>query len=203
LWGDDGLERPVWIGKSELAHACLLAEDFEAAHHLAAGENVLGWSSSDNPQGLVLSFFLVLLSGKTPGTLPPNLAQLWAGGLQARVGFWLGGGAGDDQVRQRLERTYTDLFTRASLHQGWQEEILSWCLEVIRQRVEAIVSGQHRGSYDQAALLTAAGAETLQLRQDQPAARALVDEIGLRFPRHRAFQTELKTAVQRLERHLR
>lgn len=204
LLGGDALERPVWIGKSELAHACLLAEDFAAAHHLAAGEQVLGWSSSDNRQGLVLSFFLVLLSGKGAAVLPPNLAQLWTDTLQSSVGFWSAGGTGGEQLRQRLERVYADVFTRVSLPEEWSEEILAWGLEVIRRRVNAIVSGQHRGSYDKAALLTAAGAETLWLRHPgQPAARALVEEISNRFPRHRAFQTELKTAVQRMERSLR
>lgn len=107
-------------------------------------------------------------------------------------------------MRQRLERVYTDVFTRVSLPEGWSEEILAWGLDVIRLRVTAIVSGQHRDSYDKAALLTAAGAETLRLRDpEQPAARVLVEEIGDRFPRHRAFQTELKTAVQRMERGLR
>ncbi|MCL4301290.1 MAG: hypothetical protein KJ077_36650 [Anaerolineae bacterium] len=201
--GDDGLESPVWIGKSVLAHAYLLAEDFEAAHQLAAGEKALGWSSSENPQGLVLSFFLVLLSGRAPGALPSNLTQLWTGGLQSSVGFWIGGGAGEDQVRQRLERAYAELFARGSLSHDRQEEILSWCLDVTRQRVNAIVSGQHRGSYDKAAMLTAACAEVLRLRQNQQVARSLVDEISNRFPRHRAFQAELKAAVQRMERSLR
>lgn len=171
LLGGDALERPVWIGKSELAHACLLAEDFAAAHHLAAGEQVLGWSSSDNRQGLVLSFFLVLLSGKGAAVLPPNLAQLWTSVLQSSIGFWLGGGTGGEQLRQRVERVYTDIFSRVSLPEGWSEEILAWGLEVIRRRVSAIVSRQHRGSYDKAALLTA-GAETLRLRhQGQPPGR--------------------------------
>lgn len=201
--GDDGLESPVWIGKSVLAHAYLLAEDFEAAHQLAAGEKVLGWSSSENPQGLVLSFFLVLLSGKIPNALSSNLAQLWAGGLQSSVGFWIGGGSGEDQVRQRLERAYAELFAKVSLSHDRQEEILSWCLDVTQQRVNAIVSGQHRGSYDKAAMLTAACAEVLRLRQNQQVARSLVDEISNRFPRHRAFQAELKAAVQRMERSLR
>lgn len=201
--GDDGLESPVWIGRSVLAHAFLLAEDFEAAHQLATGEKALGWSSSENPQGLVLSFFLILLSGRAPGALPSNLAQLWAGGLQSNVGFWIGSGTGEDQVHQRLERAYAELFAIGSLSHDRQEEILFWCLDVTRQRVNAIVSGQHRGSYDKAAMLTAACAEVLWLRQNQQVARSLVDEISNRFPRHRAFQAELKAAVQRMEHSLR
>ncbi len=77
---------------------------------------------------------------------------------------------------------------------------MSWCLDVARQRVSAIVGGQHRGSYDKAAMLTTACAEVLRLRGNQEAADLLVDEVGQRFPRHRAFQAELKAAVQRMER---
>ena len=79
--GGDDLERPVWVDPTTLAHAALLAEDFDAAQRLADGPQVLGWSSS-NPQGTVVPCLLALLSGKLPGALPPNLAQLWQEGLQ-------------------------------------------------------------------------------------------------------------------------
>jgi hypothetical protein len=52
-------------------------------------------------------------------------------------------------------------------------------------------------------MLTTACAEVLRLRGNQEAASSLVNEMGQRFPRHRAFQTELKAAVQRMERGLR
>lgn len=203
VWpGEDDLERPVWVGKSVLAHACLLAEDFQAVHQLAAGERVLGWSSSDNPQGLVVAFFLALLSGKAPGALPPNLAQLWEWGLQFSIGFWVDR-EGEDPLPRRLERVYKEQFARMSLSPERQEAFLSWCLDVAKQRVDAIVGSQHRKSYDKAAVLTAACAEVLRLRGNREAASALVDEIRNRFPRHRAFQAELNTAIQRMERSLR
>jgi len=46
-------------------------------------------------------------------------------------------------------------------------------------------------------------AEVLRARGEPSAARAFVAEIGGRFPRHRAFQDELKRAVQGMERALR
>jgi len=73
---------------------------------------------------------------------------------------------------------------------------------VAQQRVDAIVGGKHRGSYDKAALLTVACAEVLRLRGDKAAADTLVNEVRNRFPRHRAFQSELETALQRMERGL-
>lgn len=202
-WAEDSLESPTWIDQSVLAHAYLLARDVAAAHQLAAGEKVLGWSSSGNPQGLVVAFLLALLSGRTPGALPTNLRQFWEERLQSSLGFRGGGQQQEDSVFKRLERAYPGQFAEISLSSDSQEKYLAWCLEVTHKRVEAIVSGQHRGSYDKAALLTAACAETLQLRGNRPAANALVDEIRNRFPRHRAFQADLKSAVQRMERDLR
>jgi uncharacterized Zn finger protein len=80
--------------------------------------------------------------------------------------------------------------------------MLAWCLDVTKRRVNAIVSNQHRGSYNRAAVLLAACAETLRLRGNNREAQALLDESRQRFPRQRAFQTEIKTAVQRMERDL-
>jgi len=197
-WGEDDLERPAWISKSVLAHAYLLAEDWDTAQQLAAREQVLGWTSSKNPQGLVMSSSLVLLSDKRPGTLPPNLTQLWQWGLQNSIGFgyWSGIDKEEDSTLKRLERAYADrLSTASSLSHGKQEQVLSWCLDVAQQRVNAIVSNQRRGSYGKAAVLIAACAEVLRLRGKGKEAGALLDDVRNRFPRHRAFQAELKGAV--------
>lgn len=138
--GDDGLERPAVIDKSVLAHACLLAEEVEAAHQLVAGENVLGWSSRSNAQSLVVAAFLVLLSGQTTGTLPPNLAQLWQGSLQSSAGFWY---SSTNTIQPRLEPVYIELLSREMLSHTQQEKFLAWCLDVARRRAAAINDHHH------------------------------------------------------------
>ncbi len=198
--GDDGLEGPAWIGQSVLAHACLLASDWDVAHHLAAQGKVLGWSSRESYQGLVVAAFLVLLSGKTLGALPSNLAQLWQWGVQYSVATWSWGYEEGDSMRERLARAYAEQFAATALSTDRQERFLSWCLDVAQQRVNAIVGNQHRGSYNKAAVLTVACAEVLQLRGNQTAADALVNDVRSRFPRHRAFQAEMETALRRMER---
>ena len=201
--GVDSLERPVWIDQSVLAHACLLAGDWDAAYHLAAQGEVLGWSSSESHQGLVVASFLVLLSGKTPEVMPPNLAQLWQWGVQFSATAWSWRYEEEDPVRERLARAYADQFAAATLSIDQQERFLSWCLDVAQQRVNAIVGNQHRGSYDKAAVLTVACAEVLRLRGNQTAADALVNDVRGRFPRHRAFQREMGTALQWMARDQR
>lgn len=188
-------DRAAWVHKPVLVHACLLAQELEAAHRLAAGKEVLGWSNSSNPQGIVVAFFLVLLSGQTPETVPPNLAQIWQWGLDYSTGFF--SSERQDIVCRRLERAYGEVFATTSLDRDRQRRLLSWCLEVAQRRVEAIVSNQHRGSYDKAAVLAAACAETLRLRGDREAADTFVEETRNRFPRHRAFQAELRSALAR------
>lgn len=201
-WREDNLEEPEWINTSVLAHAHLLAGDWDAAHQLAACEKTLGWSSGDNTQGLVAPFFLVLLSGKQPGALPSNLAQLWQGALQTSASFdyWSDSDQEEKNVLKRLECAYAERLTEASLTSDQHREFLSWCLRVAKQRTDDIVSNQHRGSYGKAAVLTAACAEMLQAQGKAEEADALLDDVRNRYPRHRAFQSEMDAAMARMGR---
>jgi len=65
--------------------------------------------------------------------------------------------------------------------------------------VNAIVGHQHRGSYAKAAVLLAACAEVLRLREKPAEADALVDRVRRRFHRHLAFQRELNAALRRID----
>jgi hypothetical protein len=199
VWADT-LESPVWPDKSVLAHAYLLAGDWDAAYRLAVPEQVLGWSSSHNTQGLVVSCCLVQMSGALPGQLPPNLTQLWHWELQNSTGFvsWYGADAGEASLLVRLQDAYTERLPEVALTRDQQAAFLAWCLDVVRRRVDAIVSNQHRGSYDRAALLLTSCTEVLRFLGKAQEARALLSDIRQQFRRHRAFQTELQVAVQRM-----
>ena len=195
-WRGDDLELPALPSKAALAHACLLAGDLDAAHTLAAREQVLGWSNSENTQGLIVPFFLGLASGRSFATLPPNLAQLWQAGLQTG---YMTGGAGESVV-QRLQRIYAVGPVAATWSHNTQEVFLAWCLDVARQRVENIVSNQRRGSYGKAATLTVACTEALRLHGNVSGGNAFLETIRTRFPRHSAFQAELRSAIALMER---
>jgi len=189
-WGDT-LETPAAQSTTLLAHACMLAGEWDAAQQLAAPANVLGWTSATSHQALVIAVFLALLFGETPATLTDNLAQIWKSGVHRNVGF-----STSSALALRFDRAYTAQFAQTQWSDDVQARYLAWCLEVARRRVEAIVGGQHRKSYDKAATLTAACAETLRQRGDLAAATAFVSEIRTRFPRHSAFQAELKRALR-------
>ena len=199
VWAD-AIETPVRPDKSVLAHAHLLAGDWDAAYRLAVPEQVLGWSSSHNAQGLVVSCCLVQMSGVLPGQLPPNLTQLWHWELQNSTGFvsWYGADAGEASLLVRLQHAYTECLPEVALTRDQQAAFLAWCLDVVRRRVDAIVSNQHRGSYDRAALLLTSCTEVLRLLGKAQEARALLGDIRQQFQRHRAFQAELQAALQRM-----
>jgi hypothetical protein len=199
VWTDT-IERPVWPNKTVLAHAYLLAGDWDAAYRLAVPEQVLGWSSSHNTQGLVVSCFLVKMSGVSPGQLPPNLTQLWYWELQNSTGFvsWYGTDAGEASLLLRLQQAYAECLPEVALTRDQHAALLAWCLDVVRRRVDAIVSNQHRGSYDKAALLLTACTEVLRLLSKAQEARALLNDVRQQFRRHHAFQAELQAAVQRM-----
>jgi hypothetical protein len=199
VWAD-AIERPVWPNKSVLAHAYLLAGDWDAAYRLAVPEQVLGWSSSHNTQGLIVSCCLVQISGALPRRLPPNLSQLWHWELQNSTGFvsWYGADTGEASLLVRLQHAYAECLPEISLARDQQVALLAWCLDVVRRRVDAIVSNQHRGSYDRAALLLTSCTEVLYLLDKAQEARSLLDDIRQQFRRSRTFQTELQAAVQRM-----
>jgi len=198
-WEDD-VESPVWPAKSVLAHAYLLAGDWDAAYQLAAPEQVLGWSSSHNTQGLIVSCFLVQMSGISPGQLPPNLAQLWQWKLQDSTGFvaWHSTDTGEASLLTRLQHAYTEYLPAPTWPHDQQADMLTWCLDIAQRRVDAIVSNQHSGSYDKAALLLAACAELLRLLDKVQEATTLLDDARQHFASHHAFQTELQAAVRRM-----
>jgi hypothetical protein len=195
---EDGLEVPAHADRRLLAQAWLLAHDWEAAHALAAKESALGWTYGDNPQGLVVPAFLVLLSGQSPGRLPRNVDALWRQALESgsHAGDWYSDAARHDEaLRERLARAYAEVLPALSLGPAGRERLREWCVELARKRVSTIVSRKHRRSYTKAAQLLAAAAEVLWLQGEQARGNLLLAGFRESFRRHRAFQAELDAAV--------
>ena len=192
---DDDLEAPAWVDRTLLAHARMLCGDWEAARAMAADADVLGWSSSDNPQGVVVPACLVLLSGQA--TAPPaNLARLWDWALESSTFLSAYDERPEDQ--KRLKSVYQEVMSRVRLKEAQAESLLSWCVEVGERRACAIVEKLRRKSYDKAAVITAACAEVLRLRSQPEPAAGLLERMRTRFPRHRAFQDELKLVAAKV-----
>ncbi|HYO53258.1 hypothetical protein [Archangium sp.] len=188
-----------YLDESLLTHARLLAHDWQAAWESAAEAEVLGWSDSDNPQGLVVPFLLLLLSGPASAEGPPrSVEELWRQGLENSVANepWTSEEAAR-VLSERLSRAYAEVLAALLVSRPRQEELLEGCLKVARERARAIVREKHRRSYGKAALLLAACAEVLQRRGQQTRAQEFPRRFREEFPRHSAFQEELDAALHR------
>jgi len=187
----DDAESYAHATKSTIAHAYLLCRDWESAYEISRTREELGWSSSDNPQGLVVICFLGLASGKMPSDFPPNLALLWDEALKNSLDF-----GEEETILPRLKEIYEDIFSNESLAEK-EEKFLRWCLNISRKRANSIVQNQYRKSYWKAATLITACAEVLKTRGEERKGQSMIDEIRNKFPRHRAFQAELREAIAR------
>jgi hypothetical protein len=189
----DPREQPAWISKSVLAHAWLLAGEWERARMLAKKERVLGWSDPETVQSLVLPAILLALSGRKPA-IPANVKGLWDDALQRCTG-WM-----NEIAAQELDRLYEQAFAVVAPPASLAEGLLAWCRDVAEKRAVAIVDGKHRKSYWKAALVAAAVAETLMRRDKKEEATTVLQKLRARFPRHRAFLGELRSAESRMGR---
>ena len=77
-----------------------------------------------------------------------------------------------------------------------EEYYLKWCVNEIGSRVDAIVSNKHRGSYNKAAGLLVAMAETLADRGKKQEGIALIERYKNKYSRYSAFRREIAGAVQ-------
>ena len=188
-WSGDRIESPAYPDSSLLMHAYLFSHNYEDAFKLAQQGTVLGWSSNSNPQPIFIGFCLARAANQSLTALPRVLKSFFQGILlKSSDGFY------DDESQndlfRKLEKIYTKLLIQTPL---MPQEILNWCLQTAEERICGIVSKQHRGAYDRAALLTIACTELLQRIEPVEAAR-FHSKIKNRFPRHSAFQTELRQA---------
>jgi hypothetical protein len=83
-----------------------------------------------------------------------------------------------------------------SLTESKKQQYLIWADTICRERVEQIVSQQHRNAYDRAAGSLGALAECYVYIQKKDDAISLVSEfVRTKFPRHSAFRAEVKKVV--------
>jgi len=211
----EGLEEWTNVSKLLLVHAHLLSGNWQAARRLAQVKKAIGWTYSDNPQGIVVPACLVVLSGDADSP-PSNVARQWEQALSRSRGhgYYVGIEVGDDEDDDEdddggegeegsesgksflsvIKAAYRDAMGLTPIPTADQQKVLKWCLDVSRRRVREIVGKQRRKSYGKAATLAVSCAETLAARGKQRQAETLLNQIKDEFPRHRAFQQELKTA---------
>ncbi len=161
----------------------------------------LGWHRDDHPGPIVLPVLWALALGRVPAPDEGHLGVLFAGidhsgrslpSFDAPLMHEIPVGPGHGLSLTGLLREIVPRFiSDAARRDGW----LGVAAEVADKRINAIVSGKHRGAYHRAAGLAYAHAETLcGLGRSADAADHLAI-IRARFPRHVAFRGELDAAA--------
>lgn len=81
---------------------------------------------------------------------------------------------------------------KSALDKNMERKIFEYLQHTIDERVDAIVSGGHRGSYYGAALLAAALGEVEKSMGKPLGKEQRIEKYLKAFPRHRAFKAEMQ-----------
>ncbi len=185
-----------WVGNWEYYELCFYAGDFDTAKRASKNPSgSLGWSSSFIDRGIRL-FLLYLYENPQPSKAAAVVAK--------EVGF------ADDAVsynamrfesavaeesRMRKVSTFWNYFQRWKQYfpmgQDERRNCLAWAERIVYSRADAIVGGQHRSHYREAAVLLALTAENKEAMGVQGAKREVFAAYKKKFPRHSAFQGEM------------
>ena len=178
--------------------AYLMAGDWESAWKKAKGEKVLGWSSWESSQSLVVPVFFARLSGAPGGPLPPAVDGLWKTALC---------GADDSPFESDDDSSGPSDRLTGRLVQALGESMKSWTpdsatisavVQLALRRVDAIVGEKHRGAYERAAYLTIAATEVLARQGKGEESQQLLQSVIDCHRRKYAFTGEVRRAQERL-----
>jgi hypothetical protein len=184
-------------GRKLTSLAYLLAGDWGNAWNRAKAEKVLGWSSSESSQALVVPAFFARLAGAPERPLPWAVDQLWKAALS---------GVDDSPYELDHDPLESDGKLTANVGRALYESMGTWTLDsataaavvgVAVQRVDAIVEQKHRGAYERAACLTLAAAEVIDRRGEREESQWLLHSVIDRHRRKHAFTREIKKAQER------
>ncbi len=187
-WERDQIEQPSRPAQPLLLHAHLLSNDENKAFQLARLGSSLGWSSGENPQPLLIAYCLARATGEPFKKLPSYIKALWDDSLANSSQSRWERTTSLDSSMDKLRGIYKEIFATAD---DIEASIVAWCLTASAKRIRDIVGNQHRDAYGRAALLTGACVEALKTTSKQNAL-AFFNKIKDEFPRHSAFQAELK-----------
>ena len=100
-----------------------------------------------------------------------------------------------EESRMRKVSTFWNYFQRwrqyFPMGQDERKNYLTWAERIVYSRADAIVGGQHRSHYREAAVLLALTAENKEAMGVQGAKREVFAAYKKKFPRHSAFQGEM------------
>ena len=187
LWEPDDIETPSHPEKSLLLHAYFFSGKESKAFDLVPQKEELGWSCGEQPIFVAVCLFQALPALNIRDA-SGNFQSFWRHSLSSsrdwdRVELVHG-------VEENLTHAYEKLKQEAKINMD--PSMLDWCFEISKERICSIVSNKHRRAYSKAALLTAVCHDVLQALEKPQEAVEFYFDIKNKYPRHSAFQGELK-----------
>jgi len=175
FWQSDKI-KAQWEDKDYyLIH--FINKDYDLVYNAFKSDKAsLGWSSS--LKGLMIPFFIGLLSGFN------EKASVTRGIIEEKITCRIENGAFYKLLRENMGAVTKEQ------DKNWYDR----CVEEVEDRIDAIVSAQHRGSYGKAARLLAAIYE-MRLYRNEEAPSQIVYTYTAKYPRHTAFKAELRSAL--------
>jgi hypothetical protein len=166
----------------------LMAGRLDEAFTEGQNEKAVGWSFGKG--GILYAGVLSALTENSPQAKTVDaLLREYADRAYTIFG-------GTAEKKQELHSQIVKGLASLDLSQAERQKYLAWANKTGRDRVESIVTGQHRKAYDRAARTLGALAECYVVSNERDKAKALLHEFTqVKFPRHRAFRDEVKRVV--------
>lgn len=152
--------------------------DYESVYIACASDNkFLGWSGSE--KGKMIPLFIALLA--RADTLSPCMKK------QIESSF------PHSNVKEEFFKVLAESFK--TIPDAERDKYMNWCLKETVGRVEAIVGGQHRGSYYKASSLIVSLAEVMRSDGDKIGAVKFIMSYKEKYPRHSSFRSCLQQDI--------
>lgn len=186
-WEKDSVEMPVHVEKPLLLHSYLLGNNICDAFHLAKKSEILGWSYN-NCQPFFIAFTFIAATTRQLSSAPDILRRFWNYAIVTSIkDNW---DCDNDDITNNLESLYEDRLLK--INKQNIDNCLPWCINTAKKRINEIVSNTKRRVYENAAILTAVCVEVLKYTGETKKAENFYTTIKQNYPRHSAFQQELK-----------
>lgn len=144
-------------------------------------KEALGWTGDYISTGVPLLLFLIYKGG----VYPPGI-QAILGEIQSNIQYK------NKYNEPSFEYAVKVWKGQVKLDEDMEKVILKYLQKTIDARVEAIVSGGHRGSYNKAARLASALGEAEESCDVLQGKTRRIQKYLAQFPRHRAFKSEMQ-----------
>lgn len=166
----------------------LLGGKYRQVYEMCADGGSLSWSLGSNPRPVFVSYMLMILAKTGSPVVVVN--QLWDSTIR-NISSSL-----EEKDFDKSRKIIDFIREGAPLERGQEENYLDFTIDIIGQRLEAIIGGKYRNSYGKAATLLVAAVEALASRNEGQRGVELLEEVRQKYRRYSAFRRELANTLK-------